>query len=1607
MSVDKLIAELAAGADLSAPKHFTLDREKAREKLRDHQLTDPRLYVLELVQAAVIRGATRIRFDIDSDDLRMFFDGDPFVTRELDELYDAIWSSGRSDALRSRKCLALGFTSVMALKPRFVRLESSDGDRGVSLEIRPDAPDRIEPCRTALAGTSIHIKSRSPLQRVADLLKDITGASPEETLIREQCRFTNTTVDLKGKIVSQGMTLPDAAITVQVAGPGITGLGGMYPNRARPPFYRQAGGEDRRGYSSRLILLRDGVWITTHPLDLDPGCFVVLVDAPALRKDASQHDFVQDDLYREVLQIVGRAHLSATAELARARRENKLGNIDAAWIDASLHRVLARHFDRQAYERRDPVMRELALIPALRSVTGQPLSLQQIIDWWREDGAVLFGSDAFPLLAAGAEKEELERVVQLKKRADEAICEKAFAGALRDADRAFEQRKRRAQERGRDQDRRPPPRLSPGNYLARSELGQTGAPEGEVGLLSGPSPESRISLVQAGRTLDHLEPTLPLEGLVAVLEAPVRVDGETGRVRRDRRLGEALLAVFDKLPATCAQLARRRLGEYGSELEAQSHRRELLLQFIALWLNPQGSRLFLEGCSLPSHIAEAVTQGRPAAPPPGEAIAALPPEITELPLLTTVGGKYRSLIELAARAVGPETISIVRDPPQTDAWPEALSESIVATSTVQTVLERTLGAKPLRDDTATLRRHAFRAAFDRRPHRPLAVGGLIGVTVTTPDFEAVLGIRPAESGRSADPISHITVLVQGRSLAHDPLHLPLPSFEALVNGDRVAVDEHWTGLADFRQLAPVRRALYRAASTVLHRLLDPTQEHLAPERARDLARRAIVGLFCDPALPRTYRQLLREDPTSADQRFGDLLDVGTAWPLREFSAALGELLDEGQPCTTLALLGRLPPLPVEPDCGPITLEWDSSSTLPKPSIPWPELTGLRSAAPLVPRLVTFPGLIASLGDRWLTLAEVIAARREHGRLLVVERHSTARQFPQDEPVLAVDRLDRQLLTAVLDPGALTDAEPLLRRMATRASFLAQPDLGRVGLRSSEVVAQIRVDEPPTTGEIGLTRNHYGDAQAELRLCVERRPAAARRGFVPFGLVAVLNDDRLTPDSAFDDVEDDAVVAKLIKRCEAAVVPLFEQLTESWPGLGSGDREVAWRHVLDYLVVRHPGADQEPDALWQRLARLNGFRGIGGRFHCWQEVSDSARRLGFVEYLPYDMGSARSDPGRPLLVASDFEVQQLEQIYDRVVDFSDAWYEEQEAASRRQAAPPLPRGPTRPWVIQKLSLEDGRLELVLWLDPLSRDPARERVALGRDGRVVQERVLSPRYPCQGTVSGPAVEVNRGWTEAALSAELALAAEELALRLYRELVHRYEHEPDALGDGLEAVRQRLWQLCTRLYRHRSELRLTERHLLSLLAHQDLALLQSGERLSLQSVLDSRPAELTPLGLWATQPADKPAGAPESDGDDSPAETALLESVRSLVLQLDGEHGGWEERLDRLTLGEPKQVAADTGLTLSSQQGPDLVLHRSHPVLTWALAHQDLDPVAPALVVLGALPHLATLLEADESALLAGLVRFGLALAGNEDRNEDLNEVADGVDAAAPANDEPAHA
>jgi len=186
-AVMDLITDLRAEGVEESLGSFSLDREKAREKMRQFQLAEPHRYVLELVQAAVCKGATRIRFDIDADDMRMQFDGQPFSLQDLEHLYSSLFARQNTPENDARRQLALGVNAAMALNPRYLRVTSKDGKHGVQLEARAGHDDEFGEMSNPPDGTTIHVKSRFRPGLMVSFLQNLKGTLPEEQVLRERC----------------------------------------------------------------------------------------------------------------------------------------------------------------------------------------------------------------------------------------------------------------------------------------------------------------------------------------------------------------------------------------------------------------------------------------------------------------------------------------------------------------------------------------------------------------------------------------------------------------------------------------------------------------------------------------------------------------------------------------------------------------------------------------------------------------------------------------------------------------------------------------------------------------------------------------------------------------------------------------------------------------------------------------------------------------------------------------------------------------------------------------------------------------------------------------------------------------------------------------------------------------------------------------------------------------------------------------------------------------------------------------------------------------------------------------------------------------------------
>ncbi len=506
----RLIGELRAGGELDSRGEFTLDRDRAREKMRQFQLTDPRSYVLELVQAAVLAGAGEVRFEIDADDMRMSFDGRPFTTLDFEELYSSMFTRRRSPA---RRRLALGLNSAMALDPRILRVESGTA----LMEMRPGG-DEITMAKEAVDGTRIHVKDRFGNATLVRFVLKLRGHITEMLYLKEHCRYAALPIHLNGEPISGVEPLAEAAGRIELATPDASIVAGFA--HLRP---------------ARLMILDQGVWIATHLLDDLPQRFVACVECPRLRKDASQRDVVRDEAYDGILEAVSAAFHRALADLGARARESPAEK--ALFRRLLLHpatlpliqRVLDALLDSEA---ETPEGGAVAAVPLWASARYPPLelSLLDLLHARAARGRVGWARDVYPDLERRSETPVAVIPSTLERSYLAELFGDGFYPAESELQRELVQRRkilRWQQDHSGSYDEaafalhmnQEP--LAPRSTGVEEVVIEAGGLRGRIGLL-GPEPpgrpvHARLQLLKYDRRLDEIRyrlPIGPIDGMI-------------------------------------------------------------------------------------------------------------------------------------------------------------------------------------------------------------------------------------------------------------------------------------------------------------------------------------------------------------------------------------------------------------------------------------------------------------------------------------------------------------------------------------------------------------------------------------------------------------------------------------------------------------------------------------------------------------------------------------------------------------------------------------------------------------------------------------------------------------------------------------------------------------------------------------------------------------------------------------------------------------------------------------------------------------------------------------------------------------------------------------
>ena len=334
--LDDMLAGLSAEGSLEARREFQIDSAKAREKLQKFQLEDPHFYVLELVQAAHLLGATEIRFTIDADEMEVFFDGDALTRLELEELYSAAFAKLTDRRKQAMRHLAIGFNAAQALLPSKIELQvAEDVNSGSLLLVSRPGQERDEITEVegpaGFVGTRVYLRESFRTGHLVEFFHNLKGSLAEKTALRERCLYSHIPVFLDGEQISTGHQLPEDVLG---AHPFRTeqerGMLGIYPNRS----------------ASTLSILQNGVLVTTVHAPSGIVNTVAVVDSRRLNKNLSQSAFVEDKQWSYLLGQVLR--LEMYEALARYFEEvyisDSRGVFKAApvdWVVDIIHTIAA------------------------------------------------------------------------------------------------------------------------------------------------------------------------------------------------------------------------------------------------------------------------------------------------------------------------------------------------------------------------------------------------------------------------------------------------------------------------------------------------------------------------------------------------------------------------------------------------------------------------------------------------------------------------------------------------------------------------------------------------------------------------------------------------------------------------------------------------------------------------------------------------------------------------------------------------------------------------------------------------------------------------------------------------------------------------------------------------------------------------------------------------------------------------------------------------------------------------------------------------------------------------------------------------------------------
>ncbi|MFU8803104.1 MAG: hypothetical protein ACNA8W_04765, partial [Bradymonadaceae bacterium] len=272
--------EHGLGPRISAGE-FLLDESRARQKLQQFRLVNPRRYVLELVKAAHLLGATRIEFELNRRELEMRFNGEPIEPAEIENLASFVFSERRTKKQRALRHLAIAVQAAGGLHLETFKLHVETAN------FRHGHPSSEELARPMMR---LALKKRAWYRLLFEEAKP--AELLEEEILQRHCAYASIPIFLNGKRISRGMELDgQALIRVEIQTEHERGRLWMTDIQDR-------------WHQIEVGLMQHGVIISSKKYNDPLVGGTAIIDSDRLTTNLSQSEFVEDAAFSEVHDVV-------------------------------------------------------------------------------------------------------------------------------------------------------------------------------------------------------------------------------------------------------------------------------------------------------------------------------------------------------------------------------------------------------------------------------------------------------------------------------------------------------------------------------------------------------------------------------------------------------------------------------------------------------------------------------------------------------------------------------------------------------------------------------------------------------------------------------------------------------------------------------------------------------------------------------------------------------------------------------------------------------------------------------------------------------------------------------------------------------------------------------------------------------------------------------------------------------------------------------------------------------------------------------------------------------------------------------------------------------